>query len=51
MTTKYIYNKKFPDIDEIVLVKVTNISEYGVNVLLTEYGNIEGFINFTEVSC
>lgn len=50
MTTKYIYNKKFPDIDEIVLTKVTNISEYGVNVLLTEYGNIEGFMNCTEVS-
>jgi translation initiation factor 2 alpha subunit (eIF-2alpha) len=47
---KYIYNKQYPDIDEIVIAKVTKISEYGITVTLTEYNNIEGFMNCTEVS-
>lgn len=46
----YLYSKKFPVLDEIVVCKVINISEYGIEVVLNEYDNIKGFINCAEVS-
>lgn len=46
----YIYGRKVPDIDEIVIAKVIKVSEYGVSVTLNEYGDIDGFINCGEVS-
>lgn len=46
----YYYKKKFPSIDDVVIAKVTNISEYGIEVKLIEYNNITGFINCSEVS-
>lgn len=46
----YHYKKKFPSIDDVVLAKVLNISEYGIEVSLNEYNNIRGFINCSEVS-
>jgi len=44
------YENKFPEIDEYVVVKVQNIEEMGAYVSLLEYDNIEGMIQFTELS-
>jgi len=44
------YEKKFPEIDEFVVVKVQSIEEMGAYVSLLEYDNIEGMIQFTELS-
>ena len=46
----YFYKKKLPEIDEIVISKVIKISEYGIDVTLSEYGDMEGFMNCAEVS-
>lgn len=46
----YYYKKKLPSIDDVVVAKVTNISEYGIEVNLIEYNNTTGFINCGEVS-
>lgn len=46
----YYYKKKIPSIDDIVIAKVQKISEYGIDVTLTEYNDIHGFINCGEVS-
>ena len=46
----YYYKKKIPSVDDIVIARVDTISEYGVDVTLTEYNNITGFINCSEVS-
>lgn len=46
----YYYKKKLPSIDDVVIAKVINISEYGIEVKLIEYNNVSGFINCGEVS-
>lgn len=46
----YYYKKKLPSIDDVVIAKVINISEYGIEVELIEYNNVTGFINCGEVS-
>jgi len=46
----YYYKKKLPSIDDVVIAKVINISEYGIEVKLIEYNDITGFINCGEVS-
>jgi translation initiation factor 2 alpha subunit (eIF-2alpha) len=46
----YYYKKKLPSIDDVVIAKVINISEYGIEVKLIEYNNITGFINCSEIS-
>ena len=46
----YYYKKKLPSIDDVVIAKVTNICEYGIEVKLMEYNDIKGFINCSEVS-
>lgn len=46
----YYYKKKVPSIDDIVIAKVQKISEFGIDVTLTEYNDIHGFINCGEVS-
>jgi translation initiation factor 2 alpha subunit (eIF-2alpha) len=46
----YYYKKKVPSIDDIVIAKVEKISELGVEVTLSEYNSIRGFINCGEVS-
>ena len=46
----YYYKKKLPSIDDVVIAKVINISEYGIEVKLIEYNDIIGFINCSEVS-
>jgi len=44
------YENKYPEIDEYVVVKVQNIEEMGAYVSLLEYDNIEGMIQFTELT-
>lgn len=46
----YYYKQKIPSIDDIVVAKVNKITNLGVEVSLTEYNNLSGFINFSEVS-
>lgn len=46
----YYYKKKLPSIDDVVIAKVINISQYGIEVNLIEYNNARGFINCSEVS-
>lgn len=46
----YYYKKKLPSIDDVVIAKVINISEYGIEVSLVEYNGVTGFINCSEVS-
>lgn len=44
------YEKKYPDQDELVMVRVKSIAEMGAYVQLLEYGNIEGMILLSELS-
>lgn len=44
------YEKRFPDIGEVVIVKITKCTEIGVYVELVEYNNIEGLIMLGELS-
>ena len=46
----FIYNKKFPVVDEVVIGKIDNINELGINVSLIQYDNIKGYISYSEVS-
>ena len=46
----YLYGRKFPEIDEIIIAKIIKVTQYGVDVTLNEYGDINGFINCSEVS-
>lgn len=46
----YYYKKKLPSVDDVVIAKVVNISEYGIEVSLIEYNGITGYINCSEVS-
>lgn len=46
----HYYKKKLPSVDDVVIAKVMNISEYGIEVSLVEYNGTTGFINCSEVS-
>ena len=45
-----MYEQKFPEVDELVMVKVKQIAEMGAYVSLLEYNNIEGMILLRELS-
>eukprot|EP00954_Amorphochlora_amoebiformis_P022267 1352074-Amorphochlora_amoeboformis.AAC.2 len=45
-----MYEKKFPDQDELVLVTVRSVTEMGAYVTLNEYNGIEGMILLSELS-
>lgn len=45
-----MYEKEYPDADELVLVQVKNVAEMGAYVSLVEYNNIEGMILLSELS-
>lgn len=45
-----MYEKKFPDIEDLVVVQVKNVNEVGAYVVLLEYNNIEGMILLSELS-
>ena len=44
------YRKRFPDIDELVMVEVLHVDNIGANVALLEYNGIEGLIMLGELS-
>eukprot|EP00127_Corallochytrium_limacisporum_P006567 Clim_evm39s230 gene=Clim_evmTU39s230 len=44
------YSKKFPDIDDVVMVSVVKIAEMGAYVQLLEYNKMEGMILLSELS-
>ncbi|GAQ82128.1 eukaryotic translation initiation factor eIF-2 alpha subunit [Klebsormidium nitens] len=45
-----MYEAKFPEVDDVVMVQVKNIAEMGAYVSLLEYNNIEGMILLSELS-
>lgn len=49
MTARF-YKKEFPDVGDIVIVKIVESTEYGYSVHLLEYDNLEGFVTLAEMS-
>jgi len=45
-----MYEKKYPDVDELVVVNVKSIAEMGAYVSLLEFNSIEGMILLSELS-
>ena len=45
-----MYENQYPEVDELVMVKVKQIAEMGAYVSLMEYNNIEGMILLSELS-
>jgi len=45
-----MYEKNFPEVDDLVVVQVENVDEMGANVRLLEYNKVEGMILMTEMS-
>jgi len=49
MSTRF-YERKYPEIDDLVMVQVKRVAEMGAYVHLLEYNNIEGMILLSELS-
>ncbi|CAG8606967.1 11830_t:CDS:2, partial [Scutellospora calospora] len=45
-----MYEAKYPEVDDLVMVNVRQIAEMGAYVKLLEYDNIEGMILLSELS-
>ncbi|KAN0025235.1 hypothetical protein ACTFIU_003494 [Dictyostelium citrinum] len=45
-----MYEKKYPEENELVMVRIESIGDMGVYVSLLEYNNIEGMILLSEIS-
>jgi len=45
-----MYEEKYPNVDDLVIVQVKNVAEMGAYVSLLEYDNIEGMILLSELS-
>ena len=45
-----MYEAKFPEVDDVVMVQVKSIAEMGAYVALLEYNGIEGMILLSELS-
>jgi len=45
-----MYESKFPDVEDLVMVQVKNVNQVGAYVVLLEYNNIEGMILLSELS-
>ena len=45
-----MYEKKFPDVDDLVMCKIIEIFNDGAYVILEEYNNIKGLLLCTEIS-
>ena len=45
-----MYEERFPEVDDVVMVQVKSIAEMGAYVTLLEYNNIEGMILLSELS-
>jgi len=46
----YYYERKVPETDELVMVRVNSIDDMGVLCSLLEYNNLEGFLPLSEIS-
>ncbi|RLI04721.1 translation initiation factor IF-2 subunit alpha [Candidatus Bathyarchaeota archaeon] len=42
--------KEFPEVGELVVGTVTNVTDYGAYIALDEYGGIEGLLHISEIS-
>jgi len=47
---EYFYERKVPETDELVMVKINSIDDMGVLCSLLEYNNLEGFLPLTQIS-
>jgi len=47
---EYFYDRKVPETDELVMVRVNSIDDMGVMCSLLEYNDLEGFLPLSEVS-
>ena len=45
-----MYESKYPEVDDVVMVQVKSIAEMGAYVGLLEYNGIEGMILLSELS-
>merc|ERR1712070_74232 len=45
-----MYEQRFPEVEDVVMVQVRSIAEMGAYVALLEYNNIEGMILLSELS-
>lgn len=45
-----MYEAKFPEVDDVVMVQVKSIAEMGAYVSLMEYAGVEGMILLSELS-
>lgn len=45
-----MYENKYPEVDDLVMVTVRQIAEMGAYVHLLEYNNIEGMVLLSELS-
>ena len=45
-----MYEAKFPEVDDVVMVQVKSIAEMGAYVSLLEYAGVEGMILLSELS-
>jgi len=50
LTVGFFYERRVPDTDELVMVRVTSIDDVGVLCNLLEYNNLEGFLPLSEIS-
>lgn len=50
LETCRFYENQYPEVDDVVVVKVISIAEMGAYVHLVEYNNIEGMILLSELS-
>lgn len=50
LKTCRFYENQYPEVDDVVVVKVISIAEMGAYVHLVEYNNIEGMILLSELS-
>jgi len=46
----FLSEKKFPEVDEIVVCNIVRVLDYGVFVELPEYNNAKGFIHISQVA-
>ena len=49
MNIKRFYKREFPEIDDIVMVKITKEDEFGYYCNLLEYEDIEGLLSLSEI--
>jgi len=49
MNVKRYYKKDFPEMEDLIMAKVIEKTEYGYNVELLEYDNLNGFISLADL--